>query len=353
MEQTQHDDFLSQFRIISMGVALENLIVENILTDNPQGIIEVGPIEQAPGMTGELKSNPEVIETKGVDSSGKEYSAKTITNTCWSEVKWLPWGSNRLTPPNIRRGERVLIWQFADDDTQVYWTPTGLDEHLRRLETVVWGFNANPNKATKPGEGKDKRSPEDMWTLEISTHTKQITLRTTDRNGELTTFVCQFNPGDGSFNLIDAQGNQLSLDCIEGEWLLQNSYGSYIKVSKNMIEVFAEDLIKVMTRLFKLECDTLDINATDNILVNTLRFFMDSPDNTITGHLKVGNISSGVNGNNKGMVSEGDMEINGDNQTNGSNVTTGNMTVGGTLTVGGSINCNGLHSSSPISAPNI
>lgn len=333
------EELLSKFRRISLGEVQEN---KQLGSD----VIEVVLKEITPAQTGEIKSNPKELEAKGVDASGEHYTSKTVTNGGVHNCVWLPHGSNRLTAPDVRRGEEVEIYQFADDTSVYYWTPSGMTDHLRRLETVVYGFNANPNYDTSdtPTNGKiEQRVPPkytDYYTFEVSTHTKQITMRTVQLNGEKTTYIVQFNTAEGSFNLVDAEGNVISLDSLEAIFTIRNSFGSELVIDKNEIRAYAADLFELKTKLIKLVCKTLDISASDLVKIGTKLFNLDCPDNTITGNLKVGTISTGVNDNHGGMHSIGNMSIK------------GNLTVTGTFTCG-HITCDGIDSSSAVNAPNI
>lgn len=332
-------ELLSKFRLISLGEVQENKALNS-------DVIEVLLKEITPSQSGEIKSNPKELEAKGQDASGEHYTTKTVTNSGIHNCVWLPHGSNRLTAPDVRRGEEVEVYQFADDDSVYYWVPSGMTDHLRRLETVVYGFNANPNPDTSdtPTNGKvEQRQPpkySDYYTFEISTHTKQITLRTVQLNGEKTSFIVQFNTGDGSFNLVDGEGNVISLDSLESIFTLRNSRGSELVIDKNEIRVSAADLIELKTKLVKVICKTLNIKANDLIDMATKLFKLECPDNTITGNLKVGTISTGVYGNTGGMHSIGNMSIK------------GNLTVTGTFTCG-HITCDGIDSSGAVNAPNI
>jgi hypothetical protein len=102
--------------------------------------VDVVPIEWLPMRDGELTGNEtaETYQTKDIDGnavSGGMISSNSITAT------WLPSGSNRLTAPDVRRGERVEILQTADHD-KYYWRTMGLDDNLRKLETIIFGISA-------------------------------------------------------------------------------------------------------------------------------------------------------------------------------------------------------------------
>ena len=168
----------SQFKVYSYGIAADNKAISS-------KILNVSPIEIIPMADGELASNPNDVKSSGVDKDGNSYQSN-ITNDNVIECTWLPFGTNRVTAPDVRRGEPVLIWNYGNTD-KYYWTSLGLADDLRRLETVVYAINGNPSTDSKEFD------PEDHYFLETSTHSKQITLRTSNKNGEPFKYVFQFN----------------------------------------------------------------------------------------------------------------------------------------------------------------
>ena len=121
---------VSKLRFYSIGVVASN----KALSSN---VIEVTPIEELPMLDGEIDSNTTNETAKGVDASGKNYqSSVTMGNSIQAE--WLRLGSaNRMTSPDVRRGESVIIYQFGDAD-KYYWNTLKNDSQLRKLETVVY-----------------------------------------------------------------------------------------------------------------------------------------------------------------------------------------------------------------------
>src|ERR1700690_1198965 len=94
------------FKIVSIGIVAENKVMSSKEVD-------CVPIESMNMLDGEIKSNPTTVETTGVDSSGKNFSTKAIVDGT-VKATWLPFGSNRASAPDVRRGERVYLWQGAN-----------------------------------------------------------------------------------------------------------------------------------------------------------------------------------------------------------------------------------------------
>lgn len=180
----------------SLGIASENKVLS-------APTLKVSPIESLPTLNGELKANPKD------DAS--------------LECTWIPFGSNRVTPPDIRRGERVMVYRVADTD-QYYWTEMGLDDNLRRLETVIYAFNANPKLGDGPLEVAN------CYYFEVSTHKGLVTFQTSKLNGEQVKYTIQLNPKDGKLAIVDDRKNSFLWDSVNKNMKLQNEQGSFLQL---------------------------------------------------------------------------------------------------------------------------
>lgn len=221
------------FKIVSIGIVAENKPMQSA-DGSWCTTIQAAPIESQNMLDGELKSSPTAVETSGVDKSGQSFSAKAIVDAT-VEATWLPWGSNRKTAPDVRRGERVYLWQAANDD-KYYWTVTGLDDHLRKLETVIFAFSAT----TEEGAGLDI---DKCYFIEVSTHSKAITLQTSSANGEPYEYTFQFNTAEGAVTLTDDVGNYFELDSEAQKLTLKNQAQSHVILDKTRINIKALDEI--------------------------------------------------------------------------------------------------------------
>lgn len=219
----------SLFKIYSYGIVADN----KALTSR---IINAMPIEITSMMDGDIASNPTPLDSKGVDKDGTAYTT-SIVNDSVIECTWLPFGSNRVTPPDVRRGEPVLIWNYDSTD-KYYWSSPGLRDDLRRLETVVYAINANPNPASK------EFNPDDCYFVEVSSHSKQITLRTSKVNGEPFSYTFQFNTKEGKVALADDVGNFLELNSEELTWKMELNTGTKVHLDKMNLLAEAIDELK-------------------------------------------------------------------------------------------------------------
>lgn len=221
--------FESKYRVVSVGIAAENKALDS-------HILPVVPIEMFPLIDGEVMESLDEVDVSGLDQKDIEYTVKiktTSTLTC----EWMPHGSNRVTSPDVRRGERLLIWQYADSD-KYYWTPTGMDDDLRRLETVIHAWSATPEIDAV------LNLTENMYSLEVSTHGKHITLHTTQADGEPFEYTFQLNTAAGLFFLTDQDGNSIQLDSANRVIKAKNSDESEITIDRTRIYAYAKDEIQ-------------------------------------------------------------------------------------------------------------
>jgi hypothetical protein len=220
------------FKIVSLGIVAENKPMQNA-DGSWCNEIHATPIESQSMLNGELKSNPTPVEVSGVDGSGQSFSSKAIVDSTVTAT-WLPLGSNRVTSPDVRRGERVYLWQAADDD-KYYWTIAGLDGHLRKLETVVFAFSATKDEGTS---GIDINS---CYYMEVSTHQKTITVETSTANGEKFAYLAQINAAESTLTLQDDVGQIVQIDSDEHKILIANQDGCHVILDKTRVNIKAID----------------------------------------------------------------------------------------------------------------
>lgn len=138
--------------------------------------IEVFPIENAAHLSGELNDKWDEINVTGYDAEGDSYQSKTkFTRTI--TAKWLSMNDpNRLIPPDVRRGDKVRIYQIGDSQA-FFWATLDNYDRVRRLETVAHGYSAT-KKENVP------MNPDNTYLHGISTHEKMCLLLHTSMDNE-------------------------------------------------------------------------------------------------------------------------------------------------------------------------
>ena len=224
----------SKLRFYSIGIVAAN---------KPLGShdVEVTPVEELPMLNGELSAHAAPYSAKAVDAQGQAYSA-SVSSQVSVKASWLRMGSaNRLSSPDVRRGEAVMLYQFGDAD-KYYWVVLKDDSRLRKLETVIWAISATPD------EGKDTNASTSYY-VEMSSHTGVVHLHTSTANGEPFAYDMQLNTKDGAFTLTDDAGNFIRLDSAAGRLELRNSAGSHYDMDKGNLTLTMPENITMNAQL--------------------------------------------------------------------------------------------------------
>jgi len=343
---------MSQLHRYSIGIAAENKPTDT-------RTLNVTPVESLSGLDGELNFGPEDHIEKGVDADNQPYEVKVTTDVSLNAL-WLPLSTNRVTPPDVRRGELIEIYRMADTD-HYFWRCMGLRDDLRRLETVIYAFNASPDEGTK---GID---PNTCYFLEVSTHRKLVTFATSQANGEPYGYGVQFNTGEGQFNLEDTIGNRFFLDSNIPLIELANSAGTYVKLEQENIYGYANETIDLRCKDFILKAgnsitieagtsidieagETYSLKAGNSIYeeaptfdVKTDALTVESPQSTYSGNVGIGGSLTVAGGISMGSGGSGGskMEVQGDAELNGA------------LEVTEEIHCKRLVATESVTAPNL
>lgn len=270
---------LSQLHFHSWGLVAENPAVN-------QHNIMVIPTEYRLGHAESIVTNPQEDELEYESDEGVEV-VKVLHNTA-IECKWMKLNSNRVTPPNVRRNDDVIIMRLGNTD-RYYWLDFNI-ANVKRLETAVWAWSADP----------DNPMADDLsnaYTLEISTHGKLITLTTTQANGEPFGYTHQYNTGDGRVTLEDTDGNSVYLDSAEREIGMINSDGTSFKLNKKDIEAYAPNNIAwTAVKSISFSCKQMTIVASDSLAIETNDMVVDSPTTTFTGVVNAASVNAAGSG---------------------------------------------------------
>lgn len=305
----------------SLGRAAENYDPTQTKKDGFK--LRITPIEDLPFMDGELASNPTTDTLTSVNAAGETQETKVILDNAVTAT-WMPFGgSNRTTPPDVRRGERLILWRYADRPVY-HWCTTGLDDHLRKLETVVYAYSATQD------ENQTELNDQNTYFLEISTHTGRVTYSSSQANGEFTRHQMQFDPMSGKFVLADAHGQSVSIDSTRAFIELVNHDGTRYTLTGPVAEIYAPDSINMTgDKAINLTTKALGVNA-ETVVINATRSFALTTQDA--------------------KLSAQSLEL--DVQTvSGSSV--GTATLAGITISNGHIQCNGIDSIGPVHAPNI
>lgn len=193
------------------------------------------PVDLIVEFEDELVDNEQAMKVKGIDDNDKEVSVTIKRSATLNAV----WGGEvdgqRISSPDVRRGERVDLYRVGDSEI-IYWQSCGMDNSLRRLETIRYVFNANPSNSDA------EATAENCYSYEINTHDGHVTFRTSMANGEPAAFVSQYNTAKGIYILEDEKGNHFYLDSVNTDITMQNASGTFIQLIEETMNINAVNL---------------------------------------------------------------------------------------------------------------
>lgn len=257
--ETYHagDTSTSGLRFYSVGIIAANKALANVE-------VEVCPIEQFTMLDGYVNDQVDTKEASGTDSLGGKYSVKAdMSNTV--TARWARHGdSNRITAPDVRRGELVILYQFANSNTY-YWETFGHDKSRRRLETVLFAISGIRDEKIENG-------PDNMYWVEFSSHKKTITVHTSKGDGEPYIYDIQIDAKNGRIIVKDDIGNSILLHSAEHRIRATNASSSLIDIHKKIIDIYAEDQVNITTKRLTVKTTDTIHDASSSITTKTGKY---------------------------------------------------------------------------------
>lgn len=245
---------LSQLQFYSIGIVAAN---KKLSSD----LIEVVPMEDSPMLHGELTDNIEQFQAEGKSPEGESFNVD-IKTTASIQARWLSYtDTNRITPPDVRRGEMVAIYRFGDVD-EYWWMTLKQDKKLRRLETVIFSFS------NQREENKEVDADSSYW-FEISTHGKYIHLHTSKNDKEPFKYDVQINTKVGCVTIQDDDNNYIFMNSRDRQIKLHNKDTSYVDIDKRVITIHAIDKVHVKTKDFIVDASMNIKMTTTNYALKT------------------------------------------------------------------------------------
>ncbi len=185
----------SGFHIYSVGIVAKD---KEPVVDK----IEVFPIEHLGEHDGDL-ADSESSSTTVADTAGS-LSGVNVDKSVTIEAKWTNMGSNRLTAPDVKKGETVILYRYGGSDRYL-WHPLFYETDLRRKESVVYIYG-NTDEFTKTLD------IENSYFLKVDTVNKLLHLHTSNNDGEAVSYDFKINTKDGLVTFEDSNKNKIELN---------------------------------------------------------------------------------------------------------------------------------------------
>lgn len=279
--------------------------------------IEVTPIEQVTMTDGELTDNLTSVVDKGADADGAAFETTTHTASSLT-AKWLPFGSNRKTAPDVRRGEKVCIWKFADAD-KYYWSELEYNGKLRKLETIIIMISNTQNE-------DEEATVDNTYYLEFSTHGKIVHLHTSMSDGEPYGYDFLLNTKEGTFQITDTIENTIFLSSEEKRITMKNAEGSFfdlfgpdlfVNIEGNMVTHVKGNMSTIVDGDYALQVDGSTITKSPKVDFVTPQLTT-SEEFAVIGNAHIGKMLALGGGMTTGGSGGGDIEMNGNLVVSGS-----------------------------------
>lgn len=210
----------SKFKLYCIGTVAEDLITGN-------RAIKIYPHEHVTNVEGDIEQVNNVNK-QSKDSQNKSYNI-SIEDKYTITAIWRNPNSNRVTPPNVRKGEMVEVYQYDNTD-KYYWMTAGNELDIRGLEHVEYIYVNDP--------GNVPATDANCYKVIYSTLNKLMGIRTVDNNGEATTYEKMLDTKNGiDILVLDGFGNSIILNSREGGLNITTNTHVTIKTSTANIEV--------------------------------------------------------------------------------------------------------------------
>lgn len=247
----------SQLRVISIGYVAENKA-------RSTREVEISLVEALPFIHGEIDSNlvQETVDCKSSNGDSLSFSVYT-SNTI--RAKWMGDGTNRVSSPDVRRGDKVEVLQYGDTD-QYFWRAYNDPNapNVRKLETVVTAYSNTKD------ETQNEPNPDNSWIHEVNTHEKTVTFKTNKADGEPFAYTTQIDAKSGNVVVADDIGNYIQMNSKDQHIELETAAGG-------RIEIKMEDII--------MTCLNFTLNAKENITVNGKKAMVTVPTTEWEGNI--------------------------------------------------------------------
>lgn len=204
--------------------------VGTVAEDKPMNSREIKVIcpELSPTINGPVADTTQREKVDLQDHTGKAYTI-TVKTTNGITATWQG-ETNRTYPPDVKKGERVIIQQYANNDTY-YWYSAGRNDDNRTRERLRYHVKNSSSVV-------DGLTDNNTYFFEMDTVNKCARLHLSKNDGEPFAYDLLFDTKNGIFKLNDDIGNEIYLNSAEKGIKLTNAAGTFLYLN-NLDGIFA------------------------------------------------------------------------------------------------------------------
>jgi len=238
---------ISRFHMYSVAIVAKDIEEDGF-------IVECFPIENMTHVDGDIAYVEGItVSNEDIDN---EAEVIVLNKSVTIKAKWLALGhSNRKTAPMVKKGEQVMLFRYANED-EFYWMTMYNEFDLRRKEKVIH-YYSNTDVFME-----NLHDDNTYWT-KVDTINKEVSIHTSDNDGEHTTYDIMINTKKGVISIIDGKGNELLFD------------SSINTLTANII-----DKIVFNTKIIEYNATNKMTITTPNLTMNANKWTTTSSDNT-------------------------------------------------------------------------
>ena len=222
--------------------------------------------ELLPFLQGEIKARE--IDNQVNTSNGKDSFQGTVKTTNCITCIYKDDASNRAFPPDVRKGEQVLIYNLGDTGTW-YWKSEGRNDNNRKTETQRIQISGTLENAPELND-------DNTYFIELDTRrSHRIRISTSNTDGEKNRYLIQIDSDQSQIFIGDDKGNQFFMDSEHPRVCMKNKKGSLLDLNDENIVLACKQDITIKAENGK--CNI--ISGNDMTLKTDTNMLLDSGQN--------------------------------------------------------------------------
>lgn len=206
------------------------------VSDKPENsrTLRVWSNELLPFLQGEVTATEAKGEIKTTGRKG-EYTA-TITKANYIEAEWRDENSGNAFPPDVRKGEEVIITNYGDTDNFT-WKSAARNDNARRTETKRFSISGTLENAPS-------LTDDNTYFIEMDTRrTHRIRISTSNQDEEEHRYLICIDADKSMLSISDDINNTFIIDSNVPRVVMRNADESIVDLNtKNIVMMCKKDI---------------------------------------------------------------------------------------------------------------